>query len=90
MAHKGRLTKQVLDAIELLREEGSIVIPMNNSQYEAAKDYKFCIVEDIHQIQKENMNWQVQMRLFEAVRDELIRQNKGIVTQPEEGIIRLK
>ena len=90
MERKGRITKQVQDAIELLREEGSIVIPMNNEQYEAAKDYKFCIVEEIHEIQKENMNWQVQMRLFEAVRDELLRQKKGIITQPEEGIIRLK
>lgn len=89
MVHKGRLTLQVQNAIVLLKEEGSIVIPMNNTQYEESKDYKFCIVEQIHEVQK-NMNWQVQMRLFEAVREELIRQKKSITSLPDEGIIRLK
>jgi predicted glycosyltransferase len=90
MVYKGRLTKQVEDAISTLIEEGSIVIPMNNEQYEASKDYKkICILENIHNIQK-NINWQVQMRLFEAVRQELLRQDKKITTLPDEGIIRLR
>ncbi len=89
MAYKGRLTKQVEEAISLLREEGSIVIPMNNTRYEAPKEYKFCVVEQIQEIQG-NINWQVQARLFEAVREELIKQNKNITTLLDEGIIRLK
>lgn len=89
MVYKGRLTRQVDKAISLLRQEGSIVIPMNNKQYEVSKDYNFCIVEQIHEVQG-NINWQVQSRLFEAVREELIRQNKEITTLIDEGIIRLK
>ena len=89
MACKGRLTSEIANAISLLIEEGSIVIPMNNEQYETSKDYKICIVEDIHEIHK-NINWQVQMRLYEAIRNELIRQNRKITSLPDEGIIRLK
>lgn len=90
MAYKGRLTKQVEDAISILREEGSIVVPMNEEQYEASKDYKICILEQIHEVQKGRINWQVQMRLYEAIREELIRQKKKITSLPDEGIIRLK
>jgi hypothetical protein len=89
MAYKGRITRQVSEAISLLIEEGSIVVPMDNEQYEASKNYKICIVEDIHKIQKD-INWQVQMRLYEAIRNELIRQDKKITSLPDEGIIRLK
>ena len=89
MVYKGRLTSKIANAISLLIEEGSIVVPMNNEQYETSKDYKICIVESIHNIQK-NINWQVQMRLYEAIRTELIRQNKKITSLPDEGIIRLK
>ena len=80
MAYKGRLTKQVEEAISLLREEGSIVVPMNEEQWNASKDYKFCVMEQIHEIQKGRVNWQVQMRLFDSIRDELKRQNKQITT----------
>jgi hypothetical protein len=89
MVYKGRITRQVENAISLLKEEGSIVVPMNNDQYETSKDYKICIVEDIKGIQKD-INWQVQMRLYEAIRNELIRQDKKITSLPDEGIIRLK
>lgn len=89
MVYKGRITRQVENAISLLKEEGSIVVPMNNDQYETSKDYKICIVEDIKSIQKD-INWQVQMRLYEAIRNELIRQDKKITSLPDEGIIRLK
>lgn len=89
MVYKGRIIRQVNEAISLLIEEGSIVIPMNNEQYETSKDYKICIVEDIHEIHK-NINWQVQMRLYEAIRNELIRQDRKITSLPDEGIIRLK
>ena len=90
MAYKGRLSRQVDEAISLLKEEGSIVVPMNTKQHEASKEYKFCIVEHIHEVQKGGINWQVQMRLYEAIREELIRQNKEITSLPDEGIIRLK
>jgi hypothetical protein len=89
MAYKGRLTKKINNAISLLIEEGSIIVPMDNEQYQSSKDYKICIVEEIHGIQKD-INWQVQMRLYEAIREELHRQKRKIKSLPDEGIIRLK
>jgi len=89
MEFKGRITKKINNAISLLIEEGSIIVPMNNEQYQSSKDYKICIVEEIYGIQKD-INWQVQMRLYEAIRTELIRQNRKITSLPDEGIIRLK
>jgi len=89
MEFKGRITKKINNAISLLIEEGSIIVPMNNEQYQSSKDYKICIVEEIYGIQKD-INWQVQMRLYEDIRTELIRQNRKITSLPDEGIIRLK
>jgi hypothetical protein len=88
MEHKnGRLTKQVKDAIELLYEEGTIIIPMNNPQYEEVKDYKFTVLEAVHEIQR-NINTQAQMRLYEAIKDKLKGKNVRFI--PDEGVIRLK
>lgn len=87
MEYKGRLERQVSEAIELLYEEGTILIPMDDEQYEENKDYKFTVVEEINKIQK-HINYQVQMRLFLTIQDRL--KGKKVTFIPSEGIIRLK
>lgn len=89
MEYKGRLTKQVNEALLLLEKEGTIIVPMTNEQYKVAKDYKFCIVEEIHKIQ-ENINWTVQQRLFEEILEKVSNEYSSFDHSYKEGSIRLK
>lgn len=88
MEYKGRLTKQINQALLLLEKEGTIIIPMNNSQYEQAKDYKFMVLEEIHKIQK-NINFSVQQRLFEEVLDRVKNEYTKYECSYQTGIIKL-
>lgn len=90
MAYKGRIVQQVENAIRVLKDEGSIIIPMSLEKYEEHKAYKICIMEQIHEVQRGQVNWTAQMLLFERIIDELERKNINYIHDYKEGIIRLK
>ena len=88
MEYEGRLTKQINKALLLLEQEGSIIIPMNEEQYQEGKKYKFCILEEIHEIQK-NINYSVQRNLFEEILNKVKDKYPKYDYSFQTGVIRL-